>query len=68
MRGTRLFVVSLAGMSVSAAVLMLLIPSLFHADEQPSFWGLGVLACLTVAFAVGARYWRPSTSRPGGRP
>ncbi|SDP67202.1 hypothetical protein SAMN04487905_1075 [Actinopolyspora xinjiangensis] len=66
MKQTWLFVVSLAGMAVSAAVLMLYIPSLFRSGEQDGFWTLGVLACLTVTFAVGTRYWRPSTSGSDG--
>lgn len=67
MNRTRLFVVSLLGMAMSASALMLCIPSLFRPGEQGSFWVLGVLACLTVAFAVGTRYWRPSTLHPDGR-
>ncbi|NYH79667.1 hypothetical protein FHR84_003005 [Actinopolyspora biskrensis] len=67
MKETWLFVVSLVGMAVSAAAVILQLPSLFHAGEQSSFWGLGILACLTVAFAAGVLYWRPSTSRSNGR-
>ncbi|WP_092629180.1 hypothetical protein [Actinopolyspora mzabensis] len=66
MKETWLFVVSLAGMAVSAAALMLLIPSLFDSGEQGDFWGIGVLACLAVVFAVGMLYWRPSTSSSEG--
>ncbi|WP_033401592.1 hypothetical protein [Actinopolyspora mortivallis] len=69
MKETWLFVTSLTGMAVSAAVLILRIPSLFQAGERASFWGPGVLACLTVVFAVGALYWRPSPSgSDGGQP
>lgn len=57
-----LFLISLAGMAVSAAVLILLTPSLFDSGEQSSVWAVGVPACLTVAFAAGTLYWRPSTS------
>ncbi|MBA8826265.1 hypothetical protein FHX42_003641 [Saccharopolyspora lacisalsi] len=64
---TWLFVISLVGMAASAAVLILFIPSLFRSGEQGDVWAVGVLACLTVAFAVGARYWRPSTSISDGR-
>ncbi|WP_092927770.1 hypothetical protein [Actinopolyspora alba] len=62
MKENWLFVVSLAGMTVSAAALMLLIPSLFDSGEQGNFRGIGVLACLAVVFAVGMLYWRPSPS------
>lgn len=59
---TWMFMVSLAGMTISAAVLILLIPSLFRSGGQSSVWAVGILACLAVAFAVGTRYWRPSAS------
>ncbi|WP_017974900.1 hypothetical protein [Actinopolyspora halophila] len=62
-----LFVASLAGTAVSAAVMILRLPPLFHSDEQGSLRGLGVLACLTVAFAAGMLYWRPTTSRSDAR-
>lgn len=60
-KGT-LFVISLVGMAVSAAVLVWLIPTLFHSGEQRGAWVYGVLAGITAIFAVGVRYWRPSTS------
>ncbi|KIH99629.1 hypothetical protein LP52_06960 [Streptomonospora alba] len=62
-----MFVISLVGMAMSAAVLILFIPPLFRSGEQGSVWAVGVLTCLTVAFAVGTRYWRPSTSASDGR-
>lgn len=67
MKRAWLFVLSLVGMAVSAAVLILLIPSLFRSDEQASVWAVAVLACLAVAFAVGTRYWRPPTSTSDNR-
>jgi membrane protein DedA with SNARE-associated domain len=57
-----LFVISLLGMAVSAAVLILLIPSLFREGEQTNVWAIVVLACLAMTFAVGTLYWRTSTS------
>ncbi len=63
---TWLFVVSLVGMAVSAAVLILFIPSLFQSDEHGNAWTVGVLACLAVVFAVGTLYWRPSASISNG--
>ena len=67
MKKTWMFVMSLVGMTISAAVLILLIPSLFRSGEQASLWTVGVLASLTVAFAVGMLYWRPSTSTSDSR-
>lgn len=61
-RQTWLFVASLTGMSVSAAVLILLVPSLFRADAQVATWVVGVLAGLVMAFGFAALYWRPSIS------
>ena len=57
-----LFMVSLIGMAVSAALLIWLIPTLFRPDEQRDAWVYGVPAGLTAIFAVGTRYWRPATS------
>ena len=66
---TWMFVLSLVGLAVSAALLILLIPSLFHSGEQAGFWTAGVLAFLAVVFAVGTRYWRPSPPLShGGQP
>ncbi|MBB5999023.1 hypothetical protein [Streptomonospora salina] len=66
MKKTWMFVVSLLGMSVSAAVLISLIPPLFHSGEQGSVWAVGMLACLTVVCAAGARFLRPSTPTSHG--
>jgi uncharacterized membrane protein YbhN (UPF0104 family) len=56
-----LFIVSLVSMAVSAAVLILLIPSLFRPGEQVDIWLVGGLVVLVVALAAGARRWRPPT-------
>ncbi|WP_432492342.1 hypothetical protein [Kineococcus auxinigenes] len=67
MNRTVLSVVSVIGAAVSAAALVLLVPSLFRAGEQGHPWAVGVSACLTVLFAAGARHWRSSGSaRDGG--
>ena len=58
---TLLFIVSLVSLAVSAAVLILLIPSLFRPGEQVDIWLVGGLAVLVVDFAVGTRRWRPTT-------
>ena len=60
----RMFLSSLIGYAVSAAVLISLLPSLFRSGEQGSVWAIGVFACLSVAFALGMLYWRPSPSAP----
>jgi hypothetical protein len=57
-----LFVISLIGMAVSAAVLILRIPSLFREGEQTNVWAVVVPACLALSFAVGTLYWRTSKS------
>ncbi|GAA0988979.1 hypothetical protein ENKNEFLB_02871 [Nocardioides aquaticus] len=61
MKSTKLFVVSLLGLAVSAAVLILLIPSLFGSGEHADTWLVVGLALVAAAFAVGTRYWRPPT-------
>jgi hypothetical protein len=66
-RRTLLFIVSLVGMAISAAVLILLIPSLFRPGEQVDIWLVGGLAVLVVALAAGARRWRPPTPVSKGR-
>jgi hypothetical protein len=58
---TLLFIVSLVSMAVSAAVLVLLIPSLFRPGEQIDIWLIAGLVVLVVALASGARRWRPPT-------
>lgn len=63
---TWMFVISLLGLAVSAAVLMLLIPPLFNSGEQGSPVAVGVLGCLAVAFAAGMLYLRPSTPTTHG--
>lgn len=67
MKKTWMFVISLAGMSVSAAGLILLVPSLFGSGEQTSIWPLAALACLVVVFVVGTMYGRPSTPNSDSR-
>lgn len=52
-----LFVTSLIGLAVSAAIVILLIPSLFRSGQYINDWLVGGLVILT-AFAVATRYWR----------
>jgi len=61
-----LFLVSLVGTAVSAAVLIMLIPSLFRSVDQSTVWAAGVLGCLTLVFAQGTRYWHPSRTISDG--
>jgi len=60
-RQALLFLVSLISLAVSAAALILLIPSQFRPGEQVDIWLVGSLAVLVVAFAAGTRRWRPPT-------
>lgn len=66
MKQTWMFVISLLGMAVSAAGLILLIPPFFDPGAQGNVWAAGILACLALVLAVGALYWRPSASGPHG--
>lgn len=53
------FVTCILGAALSGAVLILLIPSLFSSRDNGNVWiAVGVLGCLFLAFAAGARYWR----------
>lgn len=52
-RAITVFVVSLMGLAVSAAALVLLVPSFFDGGSTISPWVVAGLACLAVAFAVG---------------
>lgn len=63
-KASSLFITSLIGTSVSGAVLVLLVPSSFLAGEQGGQWPLGAFAGLTLAFAAGARRWRPPAPAP----
>ncbi len=55
------FVISLLGMAVSAAVLLLLIPSMFGPDGGQDPGVIAVPAVLVAVFAAGTLRWRPST-------
>lgn len=58
MQSTNKFVISLVGMALSAALLILLIPSRIQ-ETGNSATPLIVLAALAIAFAAGTRHWRP---------
>ncbi len=64
MNRSTMFVASVIGLAVSAAVLILLLPSLFDSGEGANLWLLGSLAVLAVIFGVGTRRLRPSAA-PG---
>ncbi|WP_017589475.1 hypothetical protein [Nocardiopsis ganjiahuensis] len=64
MQKTWLCVISILGMAVCSAALVMLVPSFFGPGEQPSAWLVGTLAVLILVLAAGARYWRPSPSGP----
>ncbi|WP_407342235.1 VOC family protein [Pengzhenrongella phosphoraccumulans] len=66
-RRSLLCVVSLVSLAVSAAVLILLIPSFFRPGEQVDLWLVGVLAVLVLAFAAGTRRWHPTTPASNDR-
>lgn len=52
-------VTCILGAALSAAVLILLIPSLFESADHGNVWiAVGVLGCLFLALVAGARYWR----------
>ncbi len=56
-----LLVTCIIGMAISGAVLIFLISSLFKSDGQGNIWIMVALGVLGLAFAAGARYWRPSS-------
>lgn len=64
MNRTTMFVASVIGLAVSAAVLILLLPSLFDSGDGPNTWLISSLAILAVIFAVGTGRLRPS-AQPG---
>lgn len=67
MKSTWIFVISLAGLTISGSVLISLIPPLFDSGDKPDAWLLGALALVAVVFAGIARHWRPPISHPGDR-
>lgn len=56
---TALTAMCIAGLSVSASTLILLIPALFGSGAQVHPLVIVGLVVLSAAFAAGARYWRP---------
>lgn len=60
MKGTLLLVMCIVGMALSGAVLILLIPSLFRSDDHGNVGIMGASGLLVLAFAAGARHWKPS--------
>lgn len=60
---TALTVVCIAGFSISASTLIMLVPTLFQPAAQVHPLVLAGLVVLSAAFAAGARYWRPQAPR-----
>lgn len=57
----------IAGFSLNASILILLVPTLFRSDRQVDPLAVAGLVALCVGFAVGVGYWRPQvpSSDPG---
>lgn len=49
----------IVGLSVSASIFILLIPSLFQSEGGVHPLVVAGFVMLSASFAVGARYWRP---------
>ncbi|GAA2038912.1 hypothetical protein WDZ16_16555 [Pseudokineococcus marinus] len=56
---TALTVACIAGLSVSASILILLVPTLLRPDAQVHPLVVVGLVALCAAFTTGVRYWRP---------
>ncbi|WP_299035229.1 hypothetical protein [uncultured Pseudokineococcus sp.] len=56
---TALSAACIAGLALSAGVLVLLLPAVFQSGAQIHPLALVGLVVLSAAFAAGARYWRP---------
>ena len=63
MNQQQMFVASLVGLAVSAAVLIVIVPSLFVDGGAVPTWVVGALVVLVVTFGIGTRRWRPSPPR-----
>lgn len=57
---TGLAAVCIAGFALSASILILLVPTFFDSAAQVHPLVIVGLIVLCAAFALGARYWRPS--------
>lgn len=68
MKKSSLLAMCIVGMGISGAVLILLIPPLFSSDGQSNLWVMGALGLSFLIFAVGARYWKQSSSSTTGTP
>lgn len=60
-------VISVVGLAVSAALMTLLIPSLFEAPGGVRLGIVGALAVMTIAFGCAARHCRRTLPGPGSR-
>ncbi|MFD7368043.1 hypothetical protein ACFV4I_17435 [Nocardiopsis alba] len=57
-----MFVMSLLGTALTAALLISLVPSFFGPGDQGNVWAAGDLAGLTLSLAVTTLRLRPSAS------
>ncbi len=61
------FVISLMATAVSAAALILLVPSLFESPGPVRLAICGALAVMVIAFGLTAHHWRRALPGPGSR-
>lgn len=61
---TALTAVCIVGLSMSASILVLLVPSPLRPEAQIHPLVVVGLVALCVAFTTGARYWRPQAPQP----
>ena len=54
-----LLVTCIAGMALTGAVLILLVPSLFNSGGQSNIWLTVGLGFLFLVFAAGSLRWKP---------
>lgn len=64
---TRKLVISVVGFAVSAALLILLIPSLFESPGGVRLGIMGALTVMAVTFGFTARHWRRTLPGDGTR-
>jgi len=66
-RAPRAFVVCLVGLALSAAALIVLMPSLFDDNATTPQWIIWSLSGLVLAFAIATRLLKPAPPRAHGR-
>ena len=58
MNRDRRLLICVVGLTVSAAALILIVPSAIESDAAP--WFVGLLAALVAVFGAGTLRWRPA--------